>query len=145
MQSVGARRLELRIAALVAPWNALFVFRAFLHTHSRLGHAPNPAPRCHHPSRCFTVDIVRCQFGRHRSTLSVMMLVYLTDEILNKISMFSNINNMRKKMLQLLMNNIFHSIKVNLHDSISTKNLNLLCAFTIHLHSKQHLGGLKNF
>ncbi len=43
------------------------------------------------------------------------------------------------------MNNIFHSIKVNLHDSISTKNLNLLGAFTIHLHSKQHLGGLKNF
>ncbi len=30
---------------------------------------PNPSPRCHHPSQCFTVDIVRCQFGRHRPTL----------------------------------------------------------------------------
>ncbi len=28
-----------------------------------------PAPRCHRPSRCFTVDIVRCQFCRHRPTL----------------------------------------------------------------------------
>ncbi len=36
---------------------------------SRFGHTPNPAPRCHRPSQCFTVDIVRCQFGRHRTTL----------------------------------------------------------------------------
>ncbi len=36
---------------------------------SRFGHTPNPTPRCHRPSRCFTVDIVRCQFGKHRPTL----------------------------------------------------------------------------
>ncbi len=38
-----------------------------------LGTPPNSslphALQCHHPSRCFTVDIVRCQFCRHRPTL----------------------------------------------------------------------------
>ncbi len=47
-----------------------------LHMDSRFGHTPNPAPRCHHPSRCFTVDIVRCQFGRHRPTL-VLYLFFI--------------------------------------------------------------------
>ncbi len=40
-----------------------------VHTDSRFGHTPNPAPWCQHPSCCFTEDIVRCQFGRHRPTL----------------------------------------------------------------------------
>ncbi len=32
---------------------------------------PCPAPKCHCPSQCFTADLVRCQFCRHRPTLVV--------------------------------------------------------------------------